>query len=324
MRTVSLFFVVFAFACSKTETPPEAESTAPAAAPATPEPVPAEPLPPVGPAVVELVDAGQSPLQPVRWQFTKGSKNEVQMKTELALEAQVGDQNTPRAVTPAVQYRLSIQTREVSPDGTAEMKFEVTDAKVLEGSGAPTQMVTQLRRSVMSTKRSTGVYTVGASGAVQGVEIDKSKVEPGNLQAVDNVEQLVYWTTVPVPTEPIGLGAKWTVSRVIEEGGIRMKQLASYELTKIEGSSFHVDLEVRKTAPTQTVTAPGAAENESYELTHFDSTGKGTVEADLGKVVPVSSKLDSVVEMAMNTPGPQGRARTLKVVMETTATLNGN
>lgn len=336
MRTFSIVpfsLILLALACSKTEAPPEAkpELAEPAAEakpelaePGTKAPS-AEPelLLPVGPVVVELIDAGKPPLQPVRWQLRKGSKDQVRMKSEMTLEAQVGTENSPRTETPTVQHLLSVETMEVSPDGTAQMRLEVSNAMVLEGSSAPAQMLSQLKRSVMSTKGRRGTYEISASGAVRQVEINKSGILPMNLQAIDNIEQLVYWTTVPVPSEPIGLGAKWKAMRVTEEGGLRIEQQASYELTKIEGSSFEVKVLVEKTAKPQTVIPPGATENESFELTGFDWKGTGQVQADFSRPVPVSSKIDAVANMNMKTPGPQGVDRELKVMMETSSVIEG-
>ncbi len=320
MRSLSLVFLIFALACSKTETPPEPKpDTVPAKA-ATQKPE----LPlPVGPAVVELLDAGTPPLQPLRWQLSQGSKSQLRTKSELALEAKMGSQNTPRTVTPSVEHQLSIETLKVEANGGAKMRFEVSEAKVLKGSGAPAQMVAELQRSVASTKGLRGTYELSASGVVRGVDIDKSRVVAKNLQAIDNIEQLVYATSVPVPSEPIGLGAKWKVSRVLEEGGLRVQQVSSYELTKIAGTSFVVGVEVQKTAQPQTVTPPGATSDESYHVSLFDSKGTGRIEGDFTEPVPATSKIDLVSDMVMSTPNPGGSPRELKVMMESSVSFDG-
>jgi hypothetical protein len=322
MRSFSLVFLIVVLACSKTETPPEAKPDSNVAASKAP-PVGSELVLPIGPAVVELQEPGKPPLQTLRWKLSEGSKDQVRVKSEMALEATLGSQNTPRTVTPTVRHELSIETLQVGSDGTAKMKLTVTDAQVLEGPAAPSQLVAQLKRSIGSTRGAHGTYEVSASGVVRGVEIDKSRVGPKNLQAIDNIEQLVYWTTVPVPTEPIGLGAKWKVSRILDEGGLRVEQVASYELTKIEDTRFEVTVAVHKTARPQTVTPPGTGPDESYQVTLYDSKGNGKVEADFGKPVPVRSKIDTVADMAMHTAAAQGDSEQLKVLMESSVSFEG-
>ncbi len=112
---------------------------------------------------------------------------------------------------------------------------------------------------------------------------------------------------IPLPFEPIGVGAIWDVTHAGEIMGIRYAQTTSYELVSLEGQIGQVRISVAQTAPTQEIhnaRYPGG----SAMLEAWHCHGKGEAVFDLDGLVSVPSSLELSVNASqtMNVPGVEG------------------
>ena len=53
-------------------------------------------------------------------------------------------------------------------------------------------------------------------------------------QLLDQMQQSFAQMGAPFPDEPIGVGARWTVNTLIAQQGMKVQQVATYELTELE------------------------------------------------------------------------------------------
>ena len=229
MKFGVIALVLLALACSKAEGPSEAAK--PGAAMTTPavDPEPTEKeanlepaasnAPTPGAAVVKLLDAGKPPRREIHWQFQEGAVDVLKLKNVSVMRATSKDfDGTERTGTPQIPrgmlQKIAVTTRAVSDDGTAAVEFRVLEDTLLKTPN-PTPGV-----SITPAKGAHGTYTVSSSGVVSGFELvlppgfDSAQAE--RLEYVENILQL---TVVPVPAEPVGEGAKWSVTRDMKRRG---------------------------------------------------------------------------------------------------------
>ena len=110
--------------------------------------------------------------------------------------------------------------------------------------------------------------------------------------------------SIPLPADPIGIGAKWEIASPQVADGMRTNQAVVYELESLEKGKGKASVQMRISAPEQDIDGPGAPGQP--HLKQLDGSGKGSSTFDLGKVsarsfgISVSSKATVSVSLMGN------------------------
>jgi hypothetical protein len=123
------------------------------------------------------------------------------------------------------------------------------------------------------------------SGALREPHVDLSQV-PANLRdqlggMVDNLQQLA----LPLPTEEVGVGARWEYARTVTQGGMTMTTTTTSELAAVDGDHVTITSTSRVAAPAQTITLGGT----TVEVERVTGEGHGQVTLDLARMVTTGS-----------------------------------
>jgi len=297
-----LLTILLCFACSKSEAPPPAATEA-EQEPAVLPKVAADPSP-VFPSV-ELVTAGERPRRVLRRDFAQGSKETLEVRTERKSTKGEVDSAAPQMGfnLPPVTFELAIETKEVSSDGTAQVGFEVVSLEVLGACcGYPREVRKVLEES--GFEGTTGKYAIDSQGFVTDVELAaKSAGDEGAWQLLRAVFSQM---SVPLPKEEVGEGGKWIVRREIEEGGIRIPEVLTVELAKIEGSRIALEVKIDRRASGR---APGVPVAGSKTVLELVFEGSQRFQGDLTNLVPESSRTRSTKKTTSITRGSDGTAK---------------
>jgi len=255
-----------------------------------------------------LIAAGEPPRRALRSELKKGSRETLEIRSKATTTT--GKGTIPG---PPIVYTITVEVKEVTADGTAQVEFTVVNVGIAETSTVPPQRLPAMRRSLeRALKGKTGTYSVDSRGIVSTVELDPKPVRDEGVEQL--LGRLLYWTSVAVPEEEVGQGAKWTVQRVVEEGRFRIEEVSTVELRKLEGSRLDIALTIERTAPEQPIpVGPGVPAGSSSKLLRLQYEGIGAARWDLTKLVPRSFKVESTQEQAFVAPDPDGNPETLEV-----------
>ncbi len=323
MRYALLLLLIAVVACAKTE--PAASSTTetetkpatePAARPGTQdEPEGAEPsavpinakpsepdsdeapetfadaLPEFGPPEIELLEAGSPPLKKLSWQFKKGSQATAKISNSMSVEMVAGTNRSPETSAPSTSFSVSLDTVEVSPDGSAKVAFKIDDAEV-DRESSHEVLVEQQMTASDKLKGATGTYSIDSTGTIGELAFDEP-VDPRGAEMADDFKRMLRLATISVPSEKIGVGAKWLVEQVVEQGGVRLRERRVYKVSELNGSRVVLDATVQAKAPPQTVRIPGQGSRRTYQLLGYKAEGSQKLSIDLTQLAPGS--LDSKV-----------------------------
>jgi hypothetical protein len=302
MRYTVFFSLLLSIACSKSESPsppagearPELATDTERAAVGqrdTSQDVQAPPA--LAPPSIELVSAGEPPRQTLRWDLQKGAKETVR----IGIKSAAAPGGRELFLLPAVGYELTVVSKEVTPKGMVRVEFRVDDILYPEVSpNLSAQGVEALKKSLGPVQGKTGGYFIDPRGVVSDVHLDPKG--QGDEKIERRLRKLLHWTTVPVPEEEVGLGGSWTVTRVTEEEGVRVQEVLTAELTKMEASRIDVSLKIDGTAPRQVLTqGPGVPPGGSLTVLRRETRGIGGGAYDLTRLVPQLVKIESATEM---------------------------
>ncbi len=115
------------------------------------------------------------------------------------------------------------------------------------------------------------------------------------VDARDELVQRWLGLVVPLPEEPIAVGARWRVVSVLRAGGAVLKQTATYRLTAADAAGWTVVVEVERIGEPQDITVPGMAAGVLGEVVALRRVVTGTLTVRASDPLPVRGKLTSDV-----------------------------
>ena len=315
MRCSIIILIALSLACSKkedsapaqpeqaaeTEAPLAAEGSEPAADPTelTAEELPPElqgETPPLGaPPTVKVLDQGEEPRQALRLKVKPGLEQKVSIDVGFTIDAvimflRVGSPNY------VVQYGLKSRAEKVEPDATASVAFAIDNATML--SALSEKQGKLLNPELPKMRTVTGRYSLDPRGTITNIEFDD--IAGANRVTADMADNL-RWSILQVgpvfPEEPVGEGAKWTVHRGIQQGGIHVNQLSTMEVVKLEGTRVELKLAIDQSAAPQTFRNPGT--ETPLELVALRGVGAGDVAWELTEVMPRATNIQAATRKGM-------------------------
>jgi hypothetical protein len=212
------------------------------------------------------------------------------METSMAMAIEIGDQKLPETQVPATRMTMTIDSKEVSPEGDLHYEFELVQVEVLPKPGANPAMVNDLKQEMSRMLGLSGSATVTSRGFTKDAEIKLPPgVDPQFRQSMDEMKKSMNQMSAPLPEEPVGRGARWQVTMPVETPGMKLTQITNYTLSEIQGDKVKFDVAIKQSAPPQEIDTPGAAPGVKVSLESLKSSGKGTVELQMTNLVPTSN-----------------------------------
>lgn len=246
-----------------------------------------EPKAKADPHGVRLVEAGTEPRQKLRYKFVVGRTDRLQMTTTSSMKMQMGEQKADVPTAPAVRVVAALTVKDVAADGSARRTLLLEDVGLLPGPGLSKEQRDQAEKNLSALEKLTGKDRVDSRGFVRQVELDSSKIDnPALKQALASMQQTFDQMGAPFPEEAVGVGAKWQVKSRIDQMGIKLSQIADYELAEISGDKGKIKVKIQQTAPGGTMNLPGLPQGATAKLVSMRGSGKGELGFDLGRTIP--------------------------------------
>lgn len=308
---------LLALACQPTNPPPPKvapkieQKAPPQEAPkiATPTPPPPVITPPPPPPAVELpgpdikvLEAGAEPREPLRLALKPGQTQTMVMTMKMGMAMEIGPQKAPPTSIPPMQMTMNLNVKEITPEGDIRTDFVLESIEVLPDPTAMPVVVDAMKTMLQSMSKISGSQVITPRGIGKSAQFNMPPdINPQIQQTIDGMQRQINQLAVPFPEEPVGVGARWTVTQHLEQQGMRLDQVATWELVKREGTTITLANSLIQSAAPQPMNAPGLPPGTSVMLEALESKGKGDVEADLTQLSPLKSKVGLEMHMRMLT-----------------------
>lgn len=141
----------------------------------------------------------------------------------------------------------------------------------------------------------TVTWTRGAAGIVSGISLEAPSGATDAARAgVEITANAVSDATVVWPTEAIGVGARWTVTRQVDDA-VAPTRVLTYELTGLDGDLATVEMSMTAPDPSPTLTAPApdGGQDVTLDVDTYEVTGSGGLTVDLRAALPAQGHLES-------------------------------
>lgn len=263
--------------------------------------------------VVKLLEAGASPKKPIRLQPKKGETQTSTMTTKMEQSMVINGMKLPAPGAPPMQFTIEVNVKEVAKN-EINFEYKYIKAELLDDEKNPSPVAALIKQQIEPLVGTSGSCTFTDRGFAVKHELTLPEGVSGPMRAtLDGLKDSMNRLGSPLPEEPIGIGAKWSVEQNVAANGVKLAQTTIHTLKSIDGSSYTIDVAITQNAKPQKMQPPGLPPGTSVELEALDSTGKGTMVLNVANVFPKSDiGIDSKLKMKIDAAG-----QTQKMDMET-------
>ncbi len=256
---------------------------------------------------VDLLGSGAEPRQVIAYALPKGTHTSVELAMDVTVSA--GAQGT---TLPTFVLTLDEEVVDVLPDHRMKLRTAISDAAVREREGSLSAAAVATPLEAMKGVAITATLAPDGKISEAALDLGTKQVAPAEQQQLDSLTQSWQDLAMRLPTEPVGVGAKWRSTRQVRRGGMATVSTATVEVTKLDGSKLGYTVAIDTTGADQTITESGAA----IDVKHIHGGGKGTGTVDLATLA-ISGELALELASDMSAQG-QDTPMKLTITMTTT------
>jgi hypothetical protein len=240
---------------------------------------------------VELLAPGKAPQDTLRLSPTTGASQRSTMTVDFAV--QQSGVSSASVNPPPVRATVETTLQGTTPDGNLQVAFSYPSFEVLRGGDANASERRRIKQAFTGLAGLSGQLTL----TPQGVLVDSSLNVPPNLDPsvsglVTQLGDQLRTLSVPFPTEPVGVGARWRATTQLTLNGIEARQVYEYTLKKRTGSKLVIAVTGTQTAGRQTVELPEAS-GAQLEVRKFKTSFRGENTIELTNLLPTAGEVRS-------------------------------
>jgi hypothetical protein len=248
----------------------------------------------ISPPDLELVSAGSEPRKVLRYKVPSGTRKTHEVS--IAVELTAGEMGGPM---PTIVLTMSYEVSSVMPSGQMTLRATIEKVGALDvpDSKVPAQAVAgpleQLKGLAINA-------VLSPNGRVTGsmLSAGTKPLTPELDQQVRSLITSFESTMMALPDEPVGAGAVWRNSRVIEQNGLKLKAVNSVTLAKVSGDLIVYSIDTAMHGDDQSV----AQGDTTIQVQDIIGNGGGRGSVDLG-TLEINSDLAAEFRSAMTASG---------------------
>jgi hypothetical protein len=267
---------------------------------------PPKPPPPPDPLAVHLLAPGAEPKRLLHYAIPKGAS----VPLELALDVSLVTDGLGGAM-PTFVFDLDLAVEDVLPDGRMLVRATITDASARDRPESKVEAKAVASR-VAAVKGVVITGTLTPDGKLEGAKVDAGKLPDTVAAQAASLTESFEHIAMPLPTVPIGVGAKWTTTRELDNNGMHSTATNTVEVTSLDPDKVGFAVTTAITGPPQTV----MQQNVAIDVSALTGSGGGSGSIDLAHFTmtyALTAKLHA--DMAA-----QGQKSSLDLEMTTTIT----
>jgi hypothetical protein len=251
------------------------------------------------PATVTLMSPGAAPRAAIRLRIPAGTKETMTMTTVLGINMDMDGMSMPAIDMPTMKMTADMSVTGVADNGDITYEIAFTGLTAEAQPGTDPNMAAMVQASAAGITALRGTFVVSDRGINRSAKLDVTKVaDPTLRQLLTSLSGSIESMSMPLPAEPVGVGAKWEVRQAIRNGGAHTFQRAECELVSVDAAAAIITLTIEQTTPPQAIDNAQLPPGATMEIEKMSGSGSGTLTMPLTRLVPTSA-ISSTVNGAM-------------------------
>jgi len=221
---------------------------------------------------------------------------------------------------PPLHVVIAIDPQSVMPSGDLRFAWHVLRASADQDAGGASAQVSEAwRLQIAPVEHLSGNAIVGPDGLSKGVTIDATNHAPADAEMVAQVVQMLRDYVAPLPTEPVGTGARWQRVTTLRAKNGNATQTDTYTLAELHGDKGKLDDVVAQTSSPQLLPPTGGPDSVAppQRVDSLLTSGTTTLAFDLGRIV-AQARFDGTTAMSLSS-----ESRALSMVMHIGILVSG-
>ena len=257
---------------------------------------------------LELIAPGAEPRRAARYAIAKGAKTTFELAMDLNIEAGAFGGALPTFAT-----TMELTCEDVLADGRMKIRTKIVDAVARERPES--KMPATAMSSQLELMRGLVITAVlGPDGTLTGATVvpGPKPLPPALEQQIAGLTSSLEQIAMPLPTDPIGVGARWRSTRTLRQNGLMVTTAATVEVTSLDATKLGFAMTSEISGPDQSVKQQGTA----IDVKHIRGSGQGKGTLDL-TTLAMAAELSAKFESQM---AAQGQETPMQVDMKLTMT----
>lgn len=258
------------------------------------------------PPQVRVLSNGAEPRVQLRLAPKDGESATFNMDLSMDMSMSMGGNQMPSQKMPTMRTVMTVVTSDIKPTGDFKRVTTIDKAETLPTEGVSPMVENAVKQSLGQMAGTQTHELVSARGEVlessmkAGKDADQALAD--SMMAGSNMSEQA---AVPVPAEPMGVGAKWAYTLPVENQGLKMTMAVEIELLSVTDSAFTMGMRLVQSADKQKFSPPGMPEGMETVLEEMRGTGEGKLVMNRSGM-PLQSmtmNMDTKMKMAVTAEG---------------------
>ena len=221
----------------------------------------------VAPSEPVLLDPGAEPRTELRMALAEGTETTVAVTTDLAITQTGTGGRRQRLDSPPVTQWITYVVTDVGPDGAAVDMEVVAAFADDEGTGLDPDAVADLDEALAEVVGLTGTATVTDRGRMDDVALRApDDLTSAVAEQIDAIEAQVAAMGPPLPTEAVGVGARWEATASTSRQGATITTTTTYTVTAIADGAVSYEATIEVAADPQDLAVDGLDDGAAARL----------------------------------------------------------
>lgn len=253
-----------------------------------------------------LVSAGADPKSPLVYAFSTKART---VTAKITISATGGGPNMPDQ--PPLHFTFTATPKPKGMmGGDATFDIKVTKFEVTLPANAPPQAAAQKDQLEKALVGLAGHFDSTTHGDLSNIDFETDKAPQGTGEIAGVLQQAFEFLVIPLPNEPVGIGAKWTKkeSKNLADQGAKLTTTVNMTLKARDDKSATIQVDATNSG-TMAINDPRAPKGSSMARS---TTASFTV---IIRFDGVSQKVDgtSTNDITQKVPGQADQSMTVKV-----------
>ncbi len=212
----------------------------------------APPPPPL--TALAIIDTGLEPHALLHYQATKGTRTLLRVTADITM----GD-GASKVPWPTVVTSYEVGADDVLDDGTMKVRYTVTkaEAKDRENAVLTAEQMTAPLQLLVGTAITGTLTPTGVLGAIN-VDSGGKQLPPAIQTQVSALSRNLEHTVMPLPDQPVGVGALWTFKQAVDQNGMKVAAATTIKITAMTPTTVTITLTSELAGPDQQVDVSGS------------------------------------------------------------------
>jgi hypothetical protein len=255
----------------------------------------------VNPAKLQLLEPGAEPRRQLKFQPAANSKQTMTMTMGMSMEMKMGESPLPKTPIPKVVMKIDLAVGKIEPSGDINYTFSYSDIKAIGDKETPPEMLAAMQKSLKSMMGITGNIVISNTGQVKSQNLILPKtIDPLMKQTLEQFNQSMEQLSPRLPSELVGMGAKWQTTNSLQVKGIQFNQSSTYEIAEINDRGMTIKTKIVQSAPQQDIAIPGTGKEVKAKLNSLTSNGEGKYVVLFDSLLPIDGNLSTITNSNMS------------------------